>query len=67
SIVLDSAPRQDGSPIGSRPTAARRIADALAGTYFPARNLSGEYIREKVVQATSREHNATLKSEQRIS
>ncbi|MHB8893821.1 MAG: VWA domain-containing protein [Candidatus Geothermincolia bacterium] len=59
SIVLDSAPRPQGSPLGDRPTAARRIADALAGAYFPARNISGEAIVEKVVRATSREPAAT--------
>lgn len=59
SIVLDSAPRPEGSPLSSRPTSARRIADALAGAYFPARNISGEAILEKVVKTTSREPTAT--------
>jgi magnesium chelatase subunit D len=55
SIVLDSAPREDGSPFSSRPTAARRIADAMSGAYFPARNISSESILEKVAETTSRE------------
>jgi magnesium chelatase subunit D len=55
SIVLDSAPRAADSPLGSRPTAARRIADALSGSYFPARNISTETILEKVAATTSPE------------
>jgi Mg-chelatase subunit ChlD len=55
SIVLDSAPRPEGSPLAQRPTAAKRIAEALAGAYFPARNISSEAIVEKVVKTTSRE------------
>jgi magnesium chelatase subunit D len=55
SIVLDSAPRASGSPLGSRPTAARRIADALSGSYFAARNLSTETILEKVAATTGAE------------
>ena len=31
-----------------RPSAARRIAEALGGAYFPARSISGESIVEKV-------------------
>ncbi len=59
SIVLDSAPRLEGSPLASRPTAARRIADALAAAYFPARNISGEAIAETVVKAASREDTSS--------
>jgi magnesium chelatase subunit D len=53
SIVLDSAPRHDGAPLASRPTAARRIAEAMGGTYFPARNISGESILDKVSRSRS--------------
>jgi magnesium chelatase subunit D len=52
-IVLDSAPRHDGAPLASRPTAARRIAEAMGGTYFPARNISGESILDKVSRSRS--------------
>ena len=48
SLVLDCAPRYDGSTLGSRPTAARKIAEALGGAYFPARNISSEAILDKV-------------------
>ncbi len=46
SIVLDSAPGAAGP--GDRPSPARKIADAMGGAYFPARNLSGEAILERV-------------------
>ena len=59
SIVLDSAPRQEGSPFSARPTAARRIAEAMSGAYFPARNISGESILEKVAKTTSREPSSS--------
>lgn len=48
SIVLDSAPRHDGSPLAGRPTAAKRISEALGGAYFPARSISSGSIVEKV-------------------
>lgn len=60
SLVLDSAPRHDGSPLASRPTAARKIAEALDGTYFPARNISGESILDKV-RRTGSEPAAAMK------
>ena len=46
--MLDCAPRYEGSTLGSRPTAARKIAEALGGAYFPARNISSEAILDKV-------------------
>lgn len=53
SIVLDSAPRQEASPLAARPTAARptaarRISEALGGAYFPARSISSGSIVEQV-------------------
>jgi Mg-chelatase subunit ChlD len=48
SIVLDSAPRGEGSPLAGRPTAARRISEALEASYYPVRNLSSETILDRV-------------------
>ncbi|MFH1150052.1 MAG: VWA domain-containing protein [Actinomycetota bacterium] len=48
SIVLDSAPGAAGP--GDRPSPARKIADAMGGVYFPARNLSGDAILEHVTR-----------------
>jgi len=61
SVVLDSAPREQGSPFSTRPTAARRIAEAMAGAYFPARSISSESILEKVAKTTSREPSTSLR------
>lgn len=62
SVVLDSAPRTEGSPFSSMPTAAKRIADALGGAYFPARNVSPGSIVEKVVATAGREPAGNLPS-----
>ncbi len=62
SVVLDSAPRTEGSPFSSMPTAAKRIADALGGAYFPARNVSSGSIVEKVVATAGREPAGNLPS-----
>lgn len=48
SVVLDSAPRSSSSPLGNRPTAAKRIAAAMDGSYYPARDISSKSILEKV-------------------
>ena len=58
SVVLDSAPHADGSPLAAKPTAARRIASAMSGAYFPARNISSESIIEKVTRTTARDEAA---------
>jgi magnesium chelatase subunit D len=59
SVVLDSAPRQEGSPLAGRPTAAKRIAEALDGAYYPGRNISSETILDKVALAPSTRAGAT--------
>ncbi|MBU1670929.1 MAG: VWA domain-containing protein [Actinobacteria bacterium] len=48
SIVLDTAPGAAGP--GDRPSPARKIADAMGGVYFPARNLNGDAILEHVTR-----------------
>ena len=47
SIVIDSAPvRKDGSSLFGRPTAARRISEAMGASYHSVRNLTCEAILE---------------------
>lgn len=55
SLVLDSAPRPAGSPLAALPTPAKRIADALAGSYHAARNMSSEVILDGVTKVAARE------------
>lgn len=53
SVILDSAPH---SVIPGRPSGARRLAEALGGSYYPAeQQLNGEAILEKVDISIARE------------
>jgi len=54
SVVIDSAPiRINGDDVPGKATAARRIAEAMGGAYFPVRNLTGDAIIERVNQSTA--------------
>jgi magnesium chelatase subunit D len=52
SVILDSAPN---SSLTGRPSPAWRLADAMGGSYFPAYNISGESILDKVDRSIARE------------
>ncbi len=51
SVVFDSAPRS-GSAASHRPSAARRIAEAMGGAYYPVRAISGQEIAMRVTDST---------------
>lgn len=54
SVVIDSASRRmDGARRG-RPTAAKRISDALGADYFPLEEITGEAILERVNPSADR-------------
>lgn len=52
SVILDSAPT---TMIPGKPSSAWRLAEAMGGAYFPAFNLSGESILDKVDRSIARE------------
>jgi magnesium chelatase subunit D len=52
SVILDSAPN---SSLTGRPSPAWRLADAMGGSYFPAYNMSGAAILDKVDRSIARE------------
>ncbi|MCJ7652537.1 MAG: VWA domain-containing protein [Actinobacteria bacterium] len=59
SVVIDSAPvREDGNSLFGRPTAARRISDAMGASYHSVRNLTCEAILETVNRSTSHQPTA---------
>lgn len=57
SVVLDSAPL---ASLQGRLSPARRLADAMGGTYYPAYNISGAAIRDSVDDSISRQSSAAL-------
>jgi len=59
SIVIDSAPvRKDGNSLFGRPTAARRISEAMGASYHSVRNLTCEAILETFNRTA--DHPATV-------
>jgi magnesium chelatase subunit D len=52
SVILDSAPH---STIAGRPSQAWKLAEAMGGAYFPAYNMSGEAIIDRVDRSIARE------------
>lgn len=52
SVILDSAPH---STIAGRPSQAWRLAEALGGSYYPAYNISGDAILDRVDRSIARE------------
>jgi magnesium chelatase subunit D len=52
SVILDSAPH---STIAGRPSQARKLAEAMGGAYYPAYNISGEAIIDRVDRSIARE------------
>ncbi len=52
SVTLDSAPT---TMIPGKPSSAWRLAEAMGGAYYPAFNLSGESILDKVDRSMARE------------
>lgn len=52
SVILDSAPY---TMIPGKPSSAWRLAEAMGGAYYPAFNLSGESILDKVDRSIARE------------
>ena len=61
SVVLDSSTaRRTPTGVARRATAARKIADAMGGTYFPLRNVSGDAILRKVVRSAALQDDRML-------
>ncbi len=59
SVILDSAPQ---SVIPGKPSSARRLAEALGGSYYPARHLSGDTILERVDRSISRDAQPSFRA-----
>ena len=63
SVVIDSAPvRKDGNSLFGRPTAARRMSDAMGASYHSVRNLTCEAILETVNRSTSHQPTALMQA-----
>ncbi len=54
SVVIDSGSRRIDGATRARPTAARRISDALGAEYFPLADVTGEAILERVHSSAER-------------
>lgn len=63
SVVIDSAPvRRDGNSLFGRPTAARRISEAMGASYHSVRDLTCEAILETVNRSTGHQPTALMQA-----
>lgn len=63
SVIIDSAPvRRDGNSLFGRPTAARRISEAMGASYHSVRNLTCETILETVNRSTGHQPTALMQA-----